>query len=529
MMGRPAQRAASQRKPKASKFYVISYSFAHKLADFDVENLEVLSPGGWALRPPEGRRGFPAYPEKPRVVIGKRRKGPPPSDIELYHSYWLISDRLKSVFEAVDLPAFAFQACDVTLRDGSPGPIHWLCDVVRVLEAFGEPTLAEIQRYNQSTGLTYAGYYALRREDLVFDESIIGASHIFRTPYSHDVFCDQSMKDACKKAGIKGARFRDCFRKKKPVAIPPLVPHVKAQDGSPSLQDLSAKLLSLGDNAKAISLAVAARSALRTIPLLDHLSWNKPLRKQMRAGVARPRMSNSAIVLGTFRSAATAWVAALFPAFGMSDHFHDIMHEARMAGGAEDAGKTAAVSAPAAAHMAMMVAIRVFSHRLSESANAEAGIREYSARNAGQTTAVAAHGFMVAYDPPTAERFYASRDPDWIANRELSEPERVIWDAAWDDVRRLERTGEDVQSSLMQPLWLMPAPQYVWDDWRTLSARLLGRSKEHWHVWIDWYEARLGGGGELSERNEVARVSVPNEVWAEGAAVANGHLSRLIV
>jgi Protein of unknown function (DUF1629) len=521
MMGRPAQRASSQRNPKASTFYIISYSLAHKLADFEVENLEVLSPGGWALRPPEGRRGFPVYPEKPRVVIGKRRKGPPPSDIELYHSYWLISDRLKSVFEAADPPACAFQACDVTLRDGSPGPAYWLCDVVRVLEAFSEPTLGEIQRYKQTTG-----YYAIRHEDLVFDESIIGASHIFRTPYSLDVFCDQTMKDACKTAGIKGARFRDCSRKKKPVAMRPLVPHVK---GSPSLQDLSAKLLSLGDNAKAISLAVAARSALRTIPLLDRLSWDKPLRKQMRAGVAHPRMSNSAIVLGTFRSAATAWVAALFPAFGMSDHFHDIMHEARMAGGAEDAGKTAAVSAPAAAHGAMMCAIRVFSRRLPESANAEAGIREYSARNAGQTTAVAAHGFMVAYDPPAAERFYASRDPNWIANRERCEPERVIWDAAWDDVRRLERTGEDAQSSLMQPLWLTPAPQYVLDDWRTLSTRLLGRSNEHWHVWIDWYEARLAGGGNLSERNEVARVSVANEMWAEGAAVANGHLSRLIV
>jgi hypothetical protein len=542
MIGRSAQRAASQRKPKASKFYIISYSFAHKLADFEIENLDVLlatsralhppssgfSAAG-ALYPPPGRRGFPAYTEKPRVVIGKRKSGPPPSDIELYHSYWLISDRLKSVFEAVDPPAFAFQACDVKLRDGSPGPVYWLCDVVRVLEAFGEPTLQEIQRYRQRTGLRYRGFLIIR-ETLVFNESNIGNSHIFRTPYSYDdVFCDQTMKDACKTAGIKGVKFYDCSQKKKPVAIPPLAPAAKAQSGSPSLQDLSVKLLSLGDNAKAISLAVAARSALRTIPLLDRLSWDKPLRKQMRAGLGRPRMSNSAIVLGTFRSAATAWVAALFPAFGMSDHFHDIMHQARMAGGAEDAGKTAASSAPAAAHTAMLAAIRVFSRRLSESANADAGTREYSARNAGQTTAIAAHGFMVAYDPPAAERFYASRDPHWIASRKLSESERVIWDAAWDDVRRWERTGEDAQSPLMQPLWLTPAPQYVRDDWRTLSARLLGRNDEHWHVWIDWYEARLAGGGDLSERNEVARVSVPNQVWTEGAAVANGHLSRLIV
>jgi hypothetical protein len=129
MTGPSARKTANQRKPKARKFYIISYSLAHKLADFEVENLEVLSPDGGALRPPEGRQGFPVYPEKPRVVIGKRKSGPPPSDIELYHPYWLISDRLG-------------------------------------------------------------------------------------TPYSlGDVFCNQTMNDACKEAGIKGIKFYNCFRR----------------------------------------------------------------------------------------------------------------------------------------------------------------------------------------------------------------------------------------------------------------------------------------------------------------------------
>ena len=224
MTGQSARQTAKQRKPKARKFYIISYGFAHKLADFEVENLDALlatsralypplSLGASALYPPPGRRGFPDYPEKPRVAIGKRRNGPPPSDIELYHSYWLISDRLKSVFEAVDPPAFAFQACDVKLRDGSPGPVYWLCDVVRVLEAFAEPTLQDIQRYRQSTGLRYLSFLNVSKA-LVFNESIIGDSHIFRTTYSlGDVFCDQTMKDACKEAGIKGIKFYNCFRR----------------------------------------------------------------------------------------------------------------------------------------------------------------------------------------------------------------------------------------------------------------------------------------------------------------------------
>src|SRR5262245_54897964 len=194
MTGKIAHTATSQRKPKARKFYIISWSVRHKLADFEVENLEAISPVGWAIRPPAGRQGFPVYPEMPRIVIGKRKSGPPPSDIELYHSYWLISDRLKVLFESVDPTAFAFQACDVRLSDGSPGPGYWLCDVVRVLEAFGGSTLEEIRKSGGE-----AGYYNLigSRETLVFNESIIGESHIFRTPYHTAVICDQILKDAC--------------------------------------------------------------------------------------------------------------------------------------------------------------------------------------------------------------------------------------------------------------------------------------------------------------------------------------------
>jgi Protein of unknown function (DUF1629) len=515
---------ANQRKPKARKFHIISYSVRHGLADFEVENLDVLRAGAPALYPPEGRRGFPIYPERPRVVIGKRKSGPPPSDIELYHSYWLVSDRLKALFESFDPPAFAFQACDVKLRDGTTGPVYWLCDVVRVVEAFGESTLREIQQYRERTGFMYRGFRS--DKTLVFNETIIGDSHIFRTPYSQaDVFCDQSLKDACKGAGIKGIQFSDC----NPRTRPPVTPDAKVQRGSTLLQELCNRLLTLEDDTKAASLAIAARSALRAIPLLERLSWDKPLRKRMRASVGRPRMSNSAIVLGTFRSAATAWVAARFQAFGMSDRFHEIKHAARMAGGAEDAGKTAASCAPMAAHMAMMAAMSVFSHRPPESSFGETRNRESAVRSAGQTAIVAAHGFMEAYDPQAAEQFYRARDSQGIKTRELCEAERVVLDAAWQDGQRLENGGGNTQSLLMQPLWLTPPPQYLWDDWRNLSARLLGRNDEHWSVWVDWYEARLAGSVGLSERDEIARVCLPDEVWAQGAAFANASISTLAV
>jgi hypothetical protein len=80
-----------------------------------------------------------------------------------------------------------------------------------------------------------------------------------------------------------------------------------------------------------------------------------------------------------------------------------------------------------------------------------------------------------------------------------------------------------------QPLWLTPAPQYVGDEWRNLSARLHARGDEHWAAWIDWYEPRLAGGGEFSEKEEFARVSLPNEAWAQGPGFANASISRLVV
>jgi Immunity protein family (Imm11) len=207
---------------KIRRLHTISWSYFHGLADFEVENLDVLlavsralhppgaSYGVGALYPPLGRRGFPAYPEKPRVVIGTRRKGPPPSDIELFHSYWLISGRLKSLFHSLDPQAFAFQACHVTLRDGAPGPEHWLCDVVRVIEAFDELTRQELSRNRNR-------FPALRNaRALAFDEAAIDTARFFRTPqWISDVFCDQGVKVACKAAGMKGLRFVDCTPKRR--------------------------------------------------------------------------------------------------------------------------------------------------------------------------------------------------------------------------------------------------------------------------------------------------------------------------
>jgi hypothetical protein len=195
---------ASQRTAKARRFYIVTFSYSgERRANWEVDNLDVLSPDNGVLLPPKGRRGFPDYPEKPHLMIGKRKVGHPPRDMEEFHSYWLISHPLKVLFESIDPQAFAFQSRDVKLRDGSTGPVYWLCDVIRVLDAFGDVTLQEIRRHH---GI-FNPYKAA-----VFKEDIVRDSHIFRTPYSVAyVFCDQDLKDACRRERIKGIGFEDCI------------------------------------------------------------------------------------------------------------------------------------------------------------------------------------------------------------------------------------------------------------------------------------------------------------------------------
>ena len=285
------------------------------------------------------------------------------------------------------------------------------------------------------------------------------------------------------------------------------------------------RLRACGDDGSAVALAVGARAALRAIPLLEYLEWDKPPRKRMRPSVGRQRMSKDDIVLGCFRSAATAWVAAMFPAFGASERFHGIKHAARLAGGAEHAGKSPANAVGAATHATMMATISLVDKFRIFIDGREAAPGEHCAIMASHAAAIAAHGFMRAYDRQAAEQLFANaRDLDWIANRELSASERAVWDAARKDVQ-LWKDARDTQALLAQPLWLAGVPSYAQEDWRKLVARLRGRTDERWEVWIDWYEARLAGRRDVSEHDEIARVSLADDVWALGAAAVNASIA----
>jgi hypothetical protein len=189
------------------KFYVVTGVISTRGGGLELLNGETLFHGNPPIFvPPPGRRGFRDYPVAP-VFLSDKKLGRTDWDFEGYCGYWLISDRMKIVLERVDPEAFAFLKCRVELPDGSDGPVHWLCDVVRVLDALDE------ERSKIGIGVADNGskaYNFLGVTRLIFKEDAVGPHHVFRMKYYGAArICDEEMRRACKSAGLTGLRFVD--------------------------------------------------------------------------------------------------------------------------------------------------------------------------------------------------------------------------------------------------------------------------------------------------------------------------------
>ncbi|MBR1167303.1 imm11 family protein [Bradyrhizobium sp. DASA03005] len=191
------------RKRKAPKLYRIKLNFRiSKPPGWELENFAALGIGR-VLRPPRGKRGFPSLSETPRLLIDKSL-GRPPVDWEMFHDYWLVSDRMKSVLEAVDREGVAFLKCETRSLKGD-APVYWLCDVVRRLDVIDEEkSIVEVL----DDGTDYRRYNGTAISRYVFREEAIGSAHIFRPRFLEQwILCDQAMKGACKAAGVRGLSF----------------------------------------------------------------------------------------------------------------------------------------------------------------------------------------------------------------------------------------------------------------------------------------------------------------------------------
>lgn len=166
--------------------------------------------GRLVLMPPIGRRGFDEFPEPPLLVLDQS-PGRRPYDLELCYGYWLVSDKMKSLLEEIDAEGVAFVRCETWIQDGGKGPTHWLCDVMPVLDAVDEEQSRVTIEYDPSSGQKI--YSMLGGASLAFKRDVVGAAHIWRMRHADDlVICDERIKDACKRAKLKGSRFRDASK-----------------------------------------------------------------------------------------------------------------------------------------------------------------------------------------------------------------------------------------------------------------------------------------------------------------------------
>ena len=112
-----------KRKPGKRKFFKVMPGVGDGALGYVLENWRVLAlPGRYSPGPPIGRRGFIEHSETPRFLFDKTR-GRQPRDFEIYGVYWLVSDRMKAVLQAVDPAGCAFIACVVRFPTGDDGPV----------------------------------------------------------------------------------------------------------------------------------------------------------------------------------------------------------------------------------------------------------------------------------------------------------------------------------------------------------------------------------------------------------------------
>jgi hypothetical protein len=188
------------------KFFIIEPSFwGGGIPGLEIANKSNLRlPGTYMIEPPNGDPN--QYAERPQLVHAPEIGGMP-RDFEDLFGMWIVSERLKRVFESTDPDGFAFAACDFTLADGSAGPPYYFCGVLRSLDALDE----DASRLKIEVGDFVNGKYYDRSggASLIFREDAVGSAHVFLTPFALDVFCDHVLRDAVVVSGVQGVRFTD--------------------------------------------------------------------------------------------------------------------------------------------------------------------------------------------------------------------------------------------------------------------------------------------------------------------------------
>lgn len=223
----------------------------------------------------------------------------------------------------------------------------------------------------------------------------------------------------------------------------------------------------LREQPREVSVTLAARAALRALPLALNVYGNIPA-------------PSRDVILPLFRANLSSWLAV-----AGFNHSNDLRSAAAYAY-FDDAG-TDAYAYAAATHAAAACAY-------SDDAN---------------NYAAASYAYAAAA--------YAN---DRFANA------AAYANAAYSDADAIS-SGDAAETVARLPLWHEPPTSGALENWANSRKKLIERS-EGWEVWTDWYEARLRGD-PFDLALEEARVLIPDARWQQGPKAVNAEIARLIV
>lgn len=234
----------------------------------------------------------------------------------------------------------------------------------------------------------------------------------------------------------------------------------------------------LDDQPSAVAMVLAVRTALRVAPFLGDL------RSRQRG--------RSALLLPLLRGMAASWVAAKYPT-----------HRAAIAAYADAADAADAARAEAA--------------DAARAASARAAADDYAAFVATAYVVRAAHAAYAARADAAA---YAAGVATYAT---------AIWNELATDASAFE-TGSSVSSLLDRPLWSGGEPTEIAGKRREFVGTL-ARGGEGWEYWLQWLDDRFAGR-PADEEKEVARLTLPEELWTrgtkniEGVKAVNAEIAR---
>jgi hypothetical protein len=241
---------------------------------------------------------------------------------------------------------------------------------------------------------------------------------------------------------------------------------------------------------RGVAVTIAARTAVRTIPMLGWDLGKYGCLGSRKLGLAELGPS---FFLPTFRAMATAWVASAYP--DQADHISSI-----------------AAPIAAAALKAAYIAHRPEDR---DPTAVPSAVSAFAAASASDTTKDPAGCVSTA--------IYNAMHSDVTVSLNTRN-ETIFLKTLSQDAQAIER-GESEISVAHSGLWPGGCSSHFPEYWSGLKNQLIADDSD-WRVWVEWYEARCAGKLR-NEMLEIAFATAPEEAWKQGPRAINRYLLKI--